>query len=320
MATIDEKIIYHLDAILLSNSVAPIVPMLPYDFSEYIYLFERIKTEKITYQYAKKTITYSISDIVVTPSEIVVLINKHDKNAPNKCYWDEVDELYYTHEKSDYEADNFSVHLIIKKSPVNANKHLTLLEYQPGMSLAKISFAINQMLKKAIRSEKSKIRYREEHPTTTDSSGNKAKTTYKFAQLEFHGHLDSAFSDAISEGKIDKLDLIADDSYVARLDEISLFKETKTMVTMKVRYTGQDLTQSLQLLSDKNRKKFNRVKVHYKNHDKIPFQPTLDLVSLKPMDDFKVMKKSVLKNFTIKLNEGYEKLLSEIWNRMLPLF
>lgn len=315
MSSIDQIVVLHYDFILKAVSPFEDTEFTPFDSKLYLDLLKTAFDNKSYIKRQKGNLRFEIADIHEDDNHICILLNKHDKQTPNRSFKDYDKQAYKNYNKSMNEFENYSVHVTINKTPLDANRFTGLIEHQRGFSTTDLIKSVNLLLKNCAKARTDKILFKDIHPTVLDKKGQNKKVD-KYPTITLLPYTDDSLNDAIKAGKITELDLIQEDDNDIILDEENYFSAKKTVATLKVEKRKLPLTDQLKDVIKKNKDKYSHVRIHYKTEDGITCNPTYDIDSFNIVNEVALIKKTVFDRFENKLSSGYSEINKEIFDRM----
>ncbi len=247
----------------------------------------------------------------------IVLINRVDSDAADQAIEHRDSGSFRVATKGSREANAYSAHIAFKLKPDGNDAYPALIE-EAGVSSQRLSMLFSRAAKKSQEEGSSVFLY--EHPSGAVNDDGDIKTLKGIYSFGFTGHPSADFVNELNNGKLRGIEIINGTSTGYGWDKYNSTHELSTSVFLKpVKQTVTNYKLAKSIVSQAKLKKMDEVRVKFEDADGDGRTLAFDVDTGCILNEDRYVKREYLRNFSARLDTGYQKIHSEIRDKMFYL-
>lgn len=266
---------------------------------------------------SKKNLTYSFDDILIENNKICLLFSLINGNEADLTIKDMTNRKKLREAtKKKGEGNSYSAHLSINLQPIKPNTYSMLYEVVPNLPVSVVTSLFREAVKK-LREKKADCCLH-----TDQETKKQHQVFYKF---EAQGHPSDTLVNMLQKGQISSLQVVDHDGQGSYWDDDKQIEERRKNVTFRIETAliNQDTQSKIKALKSLAKtalqKNYDLIRVGYRDIEGSSSTLDVDPKTLDLIVEKTLIKSSSLTNFTNRLPTSFDKINSDIKNRMFLL-
>lgn len=251
-------------------------------------------------------------DIDEKNERAVILIHRSDTAAADQAISDLKSSYVSVVSKESHEGNAYSAHVVfsLKKSGMG---YLMLMEEVPGIGVRHVMRLLKKGAAFAAQITTSPLRY--PHP-----DGTKKTLKGKF-QFEAVGHPSDNFVDKLNGGKLRVLELVKEAESTNYFDQQQATKVKRKIISLSLYkgFSGRLYDAVKAVCGKASSMEADKVRLSFVDSDDFHRSVELDPDTTGLIDDHRFVKKSIIKDFDVRLDTASMTVIEEVRDKMYDL-
>lgn len=316
-----ERIVKHYDFIVMQHimrSGAKAILRNPIGLKDFFKdIIQHQILDALVIRKAEDNIAYSLDDLIVDNDKACLLFSLINGKEADLTIKDMIQRRRVREAtKQRGEGNSYSAHLAINLTPIRTNTFAMAYESVPRLPISVVISLLRQAVKLLVEQEAQSVSY------TDQDSGKLYRRQYTF---EAQGHPSESLKKMLQHGQINSLQVVNIEDEEKYWDDDDLIREKRNNVDFKINRgeINKSFASRWRALSSFGKttkdKGYDLIRVGYRDDDGGSSTLNVDPDTLDLIDQKKLIKETTLTNFNNRLPTSFDKINTEIKDKMFVL-